>query len=177
MSAAEDSITKVVELVRIMFGEDAAKAFEALIRLGGEAGDDEIAREAGLKINTVRRLLYALSGQGFVSYRRVRERGGGWYVYKWHVDRTMLESTLLLRKKATLEKLKQRLEYEENNTFFVCPSDGSRYTFDEALENEFRCPRCGESLEDLDNTLICEILKHRISIIEEELRREQARSS
>ena len=42
--------------------------------------------------------------------------------------------------------------------FFACNLNGHRYKFDEASENNFSCPKCGESLEFQDNkTIIAEL--------------------
>lgn len=69
------------------------------------------------------------------------------------------------KKKLLQRKLRERLEYEEQNYFFVCkdceePKD--TFTFDEAFELNFRCPECGGKLEAQDNEKIKEFLKKRI---------------
>jgi transcription initiation factor TFIIE subunit alpha len=135
--------------------------------------DEEIANDLGMKINTVRRALYNLLEQGLVSYRRVRDKSSGWFVYYWSLNTDKLNVALLQRKEKVLSKLKARLRYEEENEFYVCPVDGSRYTFAEALEYDFKCPRCGEHLVHQDNTDIKEVLRERIARIEEELKRER----
>ncbi len=43
--------------------------------------------------------------------------------------------------------------------FFACKDNGHRYKFDEATENNFACPKCGESLEYQDNSNIIIELK------------------
>ncbi len=152
-----------------MFDEKAARIFEYIYKRLDEVQDEEIARELGLKLNEVRRILYALSEQGFVSYRRVRDKNTGWYTYYWRVRKDEILSLIQSRKKVVLSKLKLRLQAEETNTFYECPTDGTRYTFDEALENEFRCPRCGSQLVYADNSNIIRVLKKYINILEREL--------
>ncbi len=44
--------------------------------------------------------------------------------------------------------------------FFSCDTNGHRYKFEEATENNFTCPECGESLEYQDNSaIINELIK------------------
>lgn len=166
MSSSENPVVKLIEL---MFDEKAARIFEYIYKRLDEVQDEEIARELGLKLNEVRRILYALSEQGFVSYRRVRDKNTGWYTYYWRVRKDEILSLIQSRKKVVLSKLKLRLQAEETNTFYECPTDGTRYTFDEALENEFRCPRCGSQLVYADNSNIIRVLKKYINILEREL--------
>ena len=75
----------------------------------------------------------------------------------------------------TLNKLRERLRYEETNTFYICPNCGIRFTFDEALENGFRCPRCGTSLEYFDNSKIVEFLRRKIAELEKIVYSEEKR--
>ena len=69
--------------------------------------------------------------------------------------------------KSFRREIEKSLEYEEENMFFLCRANGHRYKFDEATENNFQCPKCGESLEYQDNSTIIVELKQmmkRISI-------------
>jgi len=156
----------IVEFVKLMLGEQAARIFEELYKIGDEVNDEEIAKRLGLKLNEVRRQLYLLSEQGLVSYRRTKGRNGEWYTYYWKIERDRLLGIIKSRKLITLSKLKERLKYEETNTFYICPNCGIRFTFDEALENGFRCPRCGTSLEFFDNTEIIGFLRRKIRELE-----------
>jgi len=159
-------------MIERMYGPEARRVLEYLLEKNREVKDEEIAEETGLRINTVRRALYLLLEHSLVMYRRVRDRNSGWYIYYWQVNVDQINAILYARKKMVLEKLKARLRYEESNEFYVCPNDGSRYTFDEAVDNDFRCPRCGAMLDYEDNSRYKEVLRKRIAIIEEELKRE-----
>ena len=80
----------VVEFVKLMLGEQAAKIFAELYKIGEEVNDEEIARRLGLKLNEVRRQLYLLSEQGLVSYRRTKGKNGEWYTYYWRIEKDRL---------------------------------------------------------------------------------------
>jgi len=160
----------IVEFVRLMLGDDAARIFEELYKSEGEVNDEDIARKLGLKLNEVRKQLYFLSEQGLVSYRRTRGRNGEWYTYYWRVDKNRLLGIIKTRKQITLMKLKERLNFEESHTFYLCLNCNIRFTFEEALENAFKCPRCGSSLEYFDNKEIVEFLREKIAELEKKLK-------
>lgn len=166
------TVDELLSFIETMIGPSARKVFKYLIESGEEASDDAIANALEMKVNDVRRALYALSEHGFVSYRRVRDKNSGWFIYYWRINVEDINTILLVRKKEILRKLKERLEYEESNSFYYCPVDGSRYTFEEAFENGFVCPRCGAELVYIENDKIKQILAERIRKIEEEIGRE-----
>jgi transcription initiation factor TFIIE subunit alpha len=68
-------------------------------------------------------------------------------------------------KKKLLRNLKTRLEFEENNVFYVCPQGCVRLLFNEATETEFLCPMCGEDLVYYDNSKFAESLKRRVDAL------------
>ncbi len=166
-----------MNLIEALTGKEAREVFKHLLEQGKELTDEEISRNVNMRVNAVRKALYALSELGLISYRRVRDKNTGWYIYYWRVNIENIDSILITRKKEILKKLKERLEYEKGNTFFVCENEGIRYTFDEAFEHDFRCPRCGGNLIHIDNGEVVKVLEERIKILEEELKRETKPSS
>ena len=168
---------ELMDLIEALAGREAKEVFNYLLEQGKELTDEEISRSTGIRVNAVRKALYSLSELGLISYRRIRDRNTGWYVYYWRINLENIDSILLTRKKEILKKLRERLEYEKGNTFFICENEGIRYTFDEAFEYDFRCPRCGGNLVHVDNNEVVEILEKRIKMLEEELKRETKPSS
>jgi len=125
-----------------------------------EPDDDEI-----LKLNTVRKTLYKLYSQKLAQFRRIRDKATGWFIYFWWHEFDLLEEILLEKKKLVQEKLRDRLQFEENNYFFVCKScekSSMKYKFDEAFDLNFKCPECGGVLEAQDNQHIIQFLKEKI---------------
>jgi len=128
--------------------------------------DEEIASSLGLRINDVRKALYDLAKEGMVTYRRESASGSVVRVYQWYTDKSLVKRAVMLRLRKTLEKLEVRLKFEEQNVFYVCPLDGSRYTFDEAVEYYFKCPRCGSDLvEDSNRDAAIKRLKQSIESV------------
>ncbi|WP_170166197.1 transcription factor E [Sulfodiicoccus acidiphilus] len=157
------------ELAVTMLGDEVLPVLEILLKGKSELTDDEIARMLNVKVNNVRRTLYMLADHGLVRYKRTRDRETGWYLYYWRANTDQVNEILLNRKREMVQKLKMRLEFETNNTFYICPEDGSRYIFDEAFENEFKCPRCGTSLVYYEVERVREVIERKIRQLEEEI--------
>ncbi|MCC6012887.1 MAG: transcription factor [Candidatus Verstraetearchaeota archaeon] len=160
----------LVDIVRELLGEDAAKIISILLEKE-ETSDDELIQKTGMKINNLRRILYQLFDKNFVLYRREKDREIGWYKYYWRINPTGINILINSIRKKVLAKLKDRLNYEMNNMFFACPDhQKNRYTFEEAMELNFQCPHCGKRLDNIRNDEIVTILKIKISEIEKRLK-------
>jgi len=160
---------EVLEFVaRIVGGEDAVKIVRALG--DKELGDEEIARRTGLKEDVVRRTLYKLHQNLVVSLRRERDEETSRFKFFWSVNLEQIEAFIKSWKRRILRRLEAKLKYEEENQFFSCGTPGCRrYTFDEASDNLFRCPRCGQPLEFEDNSKIIDALRAKIRQLRKEL--------
>jgi len=165
-----DELSKFIEEY---IGEAGKAVFEVLVKRNKELTDSEIVSETGINEQEVRRALYELHSLGIVAYKKKQSPEDGKFIYTWFIDGGRLNQVLLQRKKETLSKLKARLNFESNNTFFVCDVDGVRLTFDEAFENDFKCPKCGADLRPEDNTTTKEFLKKMIAKLEEEISNEE----
>ncbi|MEM1687230.1 MAG: transcription factor [Zestosphaera sp.] len=165
-----DELSKFIEEC---IGEAGKAVFEVLVKRNKELTDSEIVSETGINEQEVRRALYELHSLGIVAYKKKQSPEDGKFIYTWFIDGGRLNQVLLQRKKETLSKLKARLNFESNNTFFVCDVDGVRLTFDEAFENDFKCPKCGADLRPEDNTTTKEFLKKMIAKLEEEISNEE----
>lgn len=138
-------------------------------RIEGKGIDFEPDDSEILKLNTVRKTLYKLYSEKLAQFRRIRDKSSGWFIYYWWAEFDLIEQILLKKKKLIERKLRDRLEYEENNYFFMCQNCDSsqyKYRFDEAFELNFRCPECGGQLEAQDNQKIIEFLKKKIMLIQ-----------
>lgn len=155
----------LVAITRELVGEEAVQLIRILSEQE-ETTDDELILKTGLKLNNLRKLLYQLFEQGLVSYRRVRDKDAGWFKYYWRINRTGLNILLNGKKKKILTKLKDRLQYETANMFFICPTCGVRYTFEDAVETNFHCPTCVGKLDSVNNQDIICVLKVKIQELE-----------
>ncbi|ABM80973.1 GntR family transcriptional regulator [Hyperthermus butylicus] len=163
-------IEKLFTFVEKLVDSDARKVFEALYEAGEELSEADIATKTGLKLNVVRRALNSMAEKGLVVYRRQKHPQKNKLVFYWRINYEGLPSIIESRKRAAHEKLRTLLEKEESVHYYVCPRDGTRYTFEEALDHEFICPRCGSMLVlDEERELRIQILKQYIKMLEDEL--------
>ncbi|MBC7100851.1 transcription factor E [Methanothermobacter tenebrarum] len=157
--------TLIQELIHeIVNEEEGVPVVECLMR--GSITDEEIAEKTSLKLNTVRRILYKLYDAGIASYKRSKDPETQWYTYTWKFESEKLEKIMKKRNREIVENLKELLAFEENNMFFACKNGHYRYTFDEAAENNFRCPECHEKLEYMDNSEIIQEIKEELRLYE-----------
>ncbi len=158
-----------MSIIKNTFGDASKTVFETLVRIGKEIQDEDLALQSGLHVNEVRRILYKLSEHGFVTSRRVRDRETGYYIYFWRANIEYLPQILISRKKRTINKLAERLRYEEIYVFQCgsCSGEKERFSFDDAVANDFKCPKCGSQLEPVNNIFTVERLRELI----EKLRR------
>ncbi|MDA0756796.1 MAG: transcription factor [Crenarchaeota archaeon] len=145
----EDPFVKIAAMIG---GDEYLKVARSLLKTE-DATDEEIASSTGLRINMVRRVLYDLFGKGLITGIRVKDERKGWFVYRWRSRRDEVENFIENQKKKILNRLQQRLDYENSSDFYHCGNqDCARVTFEDSLELFFKCTACGQILkrEDAD---------------------------
>lgn len=158
-----------MKVASLFGGEEAVTVVKTLKRLD-EGTDEAISNESAVRLNTVRKILYRLYDHGIVSCTRLRDEKTGWYIFYWKLQTDQLDAFIRSRKRRVLDKLKLRLDFERNHSFFVCKKcQDVRITFEEAMESSFRCPKCGGQLESSDNSQVIEVLEDKIKQIQAEL--------
>jgi transcription initiation factor TFIIE subunit alpha len=141
--------------------ENSISIIECLIN--GKLTDEEIAEETEIRLNIVRRILYKLYDAGIASYKRSKDPETQWYTYSWKFEEKKVFEIIQKIYDKSAKELRKSLQYEESNIFFKCKSTGSRYTFEEASENNFMCPDCKEKLVFDDNSILIAELKEKIN--------------
>ncbi len=178
-SKAMKSLEELVRKMSPSINVDPDKAvhiFRLLVSADNKGlSDEDIEKRTGYKQSEIRRVLRLLYENSLAVYRRGRHPETGATRHYWRIDWDNVKIAILRRKKMVLAKLKYRLQYEKENTFYVCPVEGFRYTFNEAFDYDFTCPRCGSLLEEEDNTHIIRFLEKRIKELEEEIARDEAK--
>jgi transcription initiation factor TFIIE subunit alpha len=162
---------ELIKIANLFGGEEAVTVVRSLKKLG-EATDEIIANDCGIRLNTVRKVLYKLYDHGLVSCTRVRDEKTGWFIFYWRLQPDQLDAFIRSRKKRALDKLKLRLDFERNHSFFTCKNDAEvRIPFEEAMETSFKCGKCGKQLDSSDNAELISGLESRIQKLEAELSR------
>jgi transcription initiation factor TFIIE subunit alpha len=163
----EDPFVKIAAMIG---GDEYLKVARSLLKTE-DATDEEIASSTGLRINMVRRVLYDLFGKGLITGVRVKDERKGWFVYRWRSRRDEVENFIENQKKKILNRLQQRLDYENSSDFYHCGNeDCSRSTFEDALELFFKCPSCGQVLNLKKNEKIRKNFSRKIDNIKGDLR-------
>jgi len=162
---------ELIKIANLFGGDEAVTVVKSLKKLG-EGTDEIIANDCAIRLNTVRKVLYKLYDHGLVSCTRVRDEKTGWFIFYWRLQPDQLDAFIRSRKKRVLDKLKQRLEFERNHSFFTCKTDEDvRATFEEAMESSFKCAKCGKQLDSSDNAELISGLELRVQRLEAELSR------
>jgi transcription initiation factor TFIIE subunit alpha len=131
---------------------------QTLVDLGGEnaiaivksfdrsMSDEELSKKLKLKISDVRATLNRLHNEGLVVYERDKDSETGWYSYSWYLNKERME-------KWALEQLGRiGNDGHDGRDYYFCPSCGkaTMFSFEDALEKNFRCEICNSQLEFVD---------------------------
>ncbi|AEA46242.1 Transcription factor E [Archaeoglobus veneficus SNP6] len=134
-----------------------------------EFTDEELSAELGIEINDVRKSLFALYELGLAEYRRKRDDETGWMEYYWKINYDKQNEVLRRELLKTRRKLEEKLEMEEASVYYICVNGCIKVNYEEAMEFNFMCPRCGGFLEYFDTSLIVEKVREEIEKIDEML--------
>src|SRR2546426_11353717 len=110
----EDSFVKIAGLIG---GEEYLKVARGLLNTD-DATDEEIASATGLRINIIRKVLYDMFGKALITGIRVKDEKKGWFVYRWRAKRDEVDNFIENQKKKIVERLQQRLDYENSADFY-----------------------------------------------------------
>lgn len=164
-----DELRILLDLVEKMHGNHARRILELIITSDEPVGEESVGKIIGIKANEARRIIQKMADEAIIQFRRIKRGDKG--IHAWFINEDQIEGILLTRLKKTREKLAIRLKFLKEQTIFVCPRCGKRYTFDEAMDNDFRCRDDGALLEEYDPTAEIEFLEKKIKEIDEDLRR------
>ncbi len=150
-------------------GDEYLKVARSLLKTE-YATDEEIASSTGLRINMVRKVLYGLFGKSLITGIRVKDERKGWFVYRWRTRRDEVETFIESQKRHIMERLQQRLDYENSTQFYHCGSnDCPRVTFEETLGLDFKCGNCGGVMNLKNNDLAKKAFRKKIDLIRSDM--------
>ena len=159
---------RIIDVLKQVVPEDEAQDIIFYLRGKSNISEFIIAEELDLEIHRTRNLLYKLLDKNLVSFKRKKDKIKGWYICYWDFNESAvahLEEKLRLN---TIAKLRERLDKEDGGFFYMCRFAHTRMGFDEAFEYDYKCPECGELMNQQDNTRTIEFLKGRIDELEKE---------
>ncbi len=159
---AEELIRELIERVA---GEIGVIIYE--LRPKKEFTDEELAMELGIEINEVRKALFALYELGLAEYRRKRDDETGWMEYYWKINYDKVKEVLRRELLKTKRKLEEKLEDETSTVYYICVNGCMKVTYEQAMEFDFTCPKCGAPLEYFDSSIAIEKVREEIEKIDE----------
>lgn len=150
---------KMIEsVISEVSGKDTMKLYKAL-KGKKNVSEFKLADDIDEEINTTRNMLYRLHNANLVSFTRKKDKQKGWYIYYWTFNINRIKDLMKDLKKKRLEMLKDRLEREKMSHFFACPDRCIRLDFEQATDFGYKCPECGQLLNQEDNTKIIKDLE------------------
>lgn len=164
MKLSEKLIESVVSEVA---GEEALPVARVLLK-GKNLSEYQIATRMKKEVNPVRNALYKLYNANLVNFTRKKDRKKGWYIYFWTFNTKRIKAISEELRKRKLESYIERLKREESEIFFMCKNKCVRLDFDQASGFSYKCPECGELLEQEDNRKKIEELKKEIERLKKE---------
>ncbi len=160
---------KIEEILLTILGEEHMPLINELA--GKEnISEFDLATKTKKDIKVVRKILYLLYNHNLVGFTRKKDKQKGWYIYYWTLLPDSIRFNYYKMKRDLLVRLKEQLEEEKKELFFVCPNKCVRLNFDQSMDFEFHCPECGELITQDDNGKKIKELEAKIIEIESEVK-------
>lgn len=114
---------------------------------------------------TVRKILYLLRDAGLLSTHSIPDPKTRYLEFYWEINVDNLDKFILNRQFSVKDKLESRLEYEQENFFFLCDKGcKKRVVYLDAMEYNFICPHCENGkLIEAPNQKYVDFLKNLIA--------------
>jgi transcription initiation factor TFIIE subunit alpha len=148
---------------------DEVLAVTNILRNSKNISEFEISSKIKIPVDTIRNYLYRLYNNNLVTFIRKKDKKKGWYIYYWNLNYERIKYLVTDLKRQSIEKLKERLKREEDTNFFSCINQCIRVDFEQATNFEYRCPECGELLNQENNSEKIEAIKKDILLLQKEL--------
>lgn len=158
--------SKVRQFIEEAAGPEGIRIAELLVSRD-EATDTQLAEELGQKPSHIRKVLYNLYEARVAEYHKEKDKETGWLTFFWRISRDQAQGAVAQKIQRDLGELENRLQYEQEHDFFVCPTGHERFEFGQATEASFHCPEHGDVLEAYDNATDLENLRDRIKALRE----------
>ncbi len=152
-------------IVKDIIGEEIVEEVVKELNKKAEITDEELASKFDIRLNDIRKILYKLYENNLASFRRLRDKSTGWYIFFWKLEPENIINLIRNKNKLVLQILKTRLEHEKNHIFYRCPSNCGACTFEDAIEIGFKCIKCGNPLSNYPNQETIEILEEKIETL------------
>jgi len=154
-----------LDIVKELIGENTVIDVVKELNKKTEITDEELASKFEIRLNDIRKILYRLYENNLASFRRLRDKTTGWYIFFWRLEPENIIHLIRNKNKLVLEILSTRLEYEQQHVFYRCTNNCGSVIFEDAMEIGFKCPKCGNPLYNVPNQETIEVLEDNIEIL------------
>jgi transcription initiation factor TFIIE subunit alpha len=158
------------QIVGLIGGDEAIEVAEALIQLK-KASEEQISAKTGFRVGDVRKILFKLYEKALITYEEIKKEEGDKIksIFLWMPLTDQVEGIATNYRRLILQKLREKLAFVEANELYYCGKEGHKILiFDEAVENLFKCPVCGEPLFRMNKEEYIRKLNTLIKTIENE---------
>ncbi|MFT4303288.1 MAG: hypothetical protein ACMXYG_01875 [Candidatus Woesearchaeota archaeon] len=142
------------------------------LKTAKNSSEFQISTKIKIPVDVIRNQLYRLYNQNLVDFIRKKDKKKGWYIYYWTINLERIKYLHEDLKKKRLNVLKERLIREKDGQFFSCINSCLRIDFEQATNFEYRCPECGELLNQEDNSIKIKKIEDEIKLLKKEIKEE-----
>lgn len=153
---------KAIEILVTEIAGKETLSLVFLIKNKQHVSEFKIADKMKISVNQVRNMLYKLIDYNMVSFIRKKDKKKGWYIYYWTFNEARALEIFDRLLNLKIEKLNKMMELEQKEQYYSCQEDKLRFNQVEAMEQEFKCPECGQILKAEDNAPMIAKIKKRL---------------
>jgi len=158
---------RIIDVLKQVVPDEDAEKIVFYLRGKTSISEFIVAEELDLEIHRTRNLLYKLLDLNLVEFKRKKDKIKGWYICYWDFNEVAVPHLEEKLDKENIIKLQERLDKEQNSFFYMCRFAHVRQNFEIAFENNFKCPECGEIMNQLDNSRTIAFLEEKIAAIKQ----------
>lgn len=158
----------VADLLKPHLGGDVAEVVRELSKKKNYS-EFKLAEAIGREVNETRNLLYKLYNSSLASFIKKKDNKVGWYIHYWTFHDERVGVFLLNEKNGRLELLREFISKENKSSPFSCTNACVGVDFDKAFDLSFRCPECGELLNQENNSGKVKGWGEEIAVLEKEI--------
>ncbi len=163
-------LDKIIDDLILEIGGKEVVPLVNLIKNKSNVSEFKLAAKLDITVNQARNMLYRLNSHNLVDFTRKKDKVKGWYIYFWSFNLSLAKELALNLKKTKITMLKKRLEKENSETYYACPSECVRFDSTNAMEYQFKCPECGRILVREENKKNIDKINREIAAIENDLK-------
>lgn len=146
-------------------GEYGMKLAEMIHRRQPITGVEIIDSIPDDKPSNIRKILYKLEEARVAEYEKDTDKSG-WETFTWKLSLNEVKYVINNQRKERLRSLKAQMDFETSTQFYQCANAHMRMPFDEAADQDFKCPHCNEAMDFVDNKDEIKRLKQEIRDLE-----------